>query len=147
MAPVIVFVAVTILGRIAGGLGVVWLESWSHALAAGLSAMFLLTSTAHFIEPRRSGLIAIVPFRRPAPSLVVTITGVLEVAGTIGLLVPDTRRIAAACLAALLLAMFPANVYAARGRRHPNAPSTPLPLRTAMQLVWLAGAIIVAVAE
>ncbi|WP_040839946.1 DoxX family protein [Nocardia brevicatena] len=147
MAPLIVFVLVTALARIAGSVDVAWLDSWPHSLTVGLAAMFLLTSTAHFIEPRRSGLVAIVPFQQPSPSLAVTVTGVLEVAGAIGLLVPDTRRIAAACLAALLVAMFPANVYAARGRRHPNAPSTPLPLRTAMQLLWLAAAVVVAVVE
>ena len=48
-----------------------------------------------------------------------TVTGVLELLGAAGLLLPATRVAAAVCLLVLMLAMFPANVYAAR---MPNPP-------------------------
>jgi uncharacterized membrane protein len=41
--------------------------------------------------------------------------------------------------------MFPANVYAARMPNPPKSMTTQLPLRTAIQLVFLAAAIAVAV--
>lgn len=41
----------------------------------------------------------------------------------------------------------PANVYAARLPRHPDAPHTPLPPRTAMQVVFVTAAITVGIAS
>jgi hypothetical protein len=54
-----------------------------------------------------------VPPALPEPALLVTITGVLELAGAAGLLSRRTAPWAAAGLSALLVAMFPANVCAA----------------------------------
>jgi len=48
---------------------------------------------------------------------VIYVTGVLEWAGTIGLLVPGISRVAGLCLIAFLVLGFPANVYAASARR------------------------------
>jgi uncharacterized membrane protein len=59
--------------------------------------------------------------------------------GAIGLLVPQVAAVAAYALGALLVAMFPANVRAARaglvvvGRR-----ATPLIWRLPLQLFWIA---------
>ena len=44
---------------------------------------------------------------------VIYLTGVLEIAGAVGLLIPRTRRLAGICLVLMLAALFPANVYAA----------------------------------
>ena len=90
-------------------------------------------------------MIAIVPPRLPAPALLVTITGVLELLGAIGLLLPVTRVAAAVCLLLLMLAMFPANVYAARMPDPPKSMTTRLSLRTAQEIVYLAAARVIAV--
>jgi uncharacterized membrane protein len=76
--------------------------------------MFFMTGTAHFAPGMRRDMIAIVPPRLLAPALLVTVTGVLELLGAVGLLYPPTRVAAAGCLFLLMLAMFPANIYAAR---------------------------------
>lgn len=76
--------------------------------------MFVVTGAAHFAPPLRRDLIAIVPPTLPAPGLLVSVTGVLELAGAVGLLMPATRGVAAVGLVLLMLAMFPANIYAAR---------------------------------
>ncbi|MGB2715566.1 MAG: hypothetical protein WBC51_15395, partial [Vicinamibacterales bacterium] len=74
----------------------------------------------------------------PAPALAVTAPGVLEFLGAIGLLVPETVPAAAYGLMALLIAIFPANVHAARkgliiaGRR-----ATPFLWRLPLQLFWI----------
>ena len=88
--------------------------------------MFVLTGVAHFAPPLRRDLIAIVPPRLPAPGLLVTITGVLELLGAAGLLLPATRVAAAVCLLVLMLAMFPANVYASRMPNPPKSMTTRL---------------------
>jgi uncharacterized membrane protein len=144
MAPLIALVAATLAARLAGWLGWHYTDGWPAAIAVGLAAMFVLTGVAHFVQPLRSGLIAIVPPRLPAPGLLVTITGGLEVLGAIGLLIPQTRVAAAGCLALLMIAMFPANVYAAGAKRSEHAPGTPLLPRTLMQALFLAGAVLVA---
>jgi uncharacterized membrane protein len=74
--------------------------------------MFLLTGVSHFVGLRED-LIAIVPPALPAAGLLVTVTGVLELAGAAGLLWRRSAAVSAAGLTALLVAVFPANVYAA----------------------------------
>ncbi|MFC0507993.1 DoxX family protein [Micromonospora costi] len=144
MAPLIALLAGTVLARLAGLAGFDALDGWSPALRVGLAAMFALTGIAHFAEPRRSGLVAMVPPRLPRPGLLVTVTGVLELAGAAALLIPATARWAAAGLGLLMLAMFPANVSAARRRLTlAGRPVTPLAPRTALQVVFVATAAVI----
>jgi uncharacterized membrane protein len=90
----------------------------------------------------RDDLINMVPPMLPEPGLLVTITGVLELAGAAGLLWHRTAPWAAGGLAGMLLAMFPANVYAAvEGLSLGGSPATPLLPRTLMQLLFLAAAL------
>lgn len=85
-----------------------------------------------------------VPPRLPRPDLLVTLTGVLELLGALGLLLPATARSAAAGPALLMLAMFPANVSAARrGLTLAGRPVTPVAARTALQVVFVAAALAV----
>jgi uncharacterized membrane protein len=145
MAPLITLLVGSIVARLVGWLGVGYVNSWTAAIAVGLAAMFLLTGVAHFAPPMRADLIAIVPPRLPAPGVLVTVTGVLELLGAVGLLLPVTRVAAAVCLLVLMLAMFPANVYASRMPNPPKSMTTRLSLRTAVEVVFLAAAIAVAV--
>ena len=56
-----------------------------------------------------------------------------------GLLMAMTARAASVCLALLLIAMFPANVRAAhRNLTIGGRPPTALPLRTLLQVVFIA---------
>jgi uncharacterized membrane protein len=145
MAPLITLLVGSIAARIAGWAGVDYVGTWTQAVAVGLAAMFVLTGVAHFAPPLRAALIAIVPPQLPAPGLLVTVTGVLEFLGAVGLLVPTTRVAAAVCLLLMMLAMFPANIYAARMPNPPMSMTTQLPLRTAEEVVYLAAAIVVAI--
>jgi uncharacterized membrane protein len=52
----------------------------------------------------------IIPFWIPDHPFIVTLSGVCEISGGIGLLIPLTRSAAAWSLIALLIAIFPANV-------------------------------------
>jgi uncharacterized membrane protein len=120
---------------------------WWTALRSGLGAMFLLTASAHWGK-RRVDLIHMVPPVFPRPDLLVTLTGICEITGAIGLFVPRTARIAAIGLALLLLAIFPANFRAARqGIAIAGRPATPLPLRTAIQIVFLIATLAVVVGD
>lgn len=146
MAPLIALVAGTALARLVGLLGIDALDAWQPALRVGLALMFLLTGWAHFGAKRRRGLIAMVPPRLPRPDLLVTATGAVELAGAVGLLIPATARAAAICLALLMLAMFPANVSAARrGLELGGRPVTPLVPRTVLQIVFVTAAVLAAI--
>ncbi|MGC1462604.1 MAG: hypothetical protein WA802_10410 [Terracidiphilus sp.] len=138
MVPLIVlFVSIAVFWAL-GLAGVTVFQDPSFTLRAALAAMFSLTASAHWGK-RRADLIRMVPPAFPRPDLLVTITGVLEILGVIGLLFPSTGRIACICLTLLLAALFPANVHAARqhltiaGQRVPN-----LPARTIIQVVFIA---------
>ena len=113
MAPLLVLVAASIAFWLAGRLGVTAFQHSSTVLRTALALMFLLTASAHWGK-RRPDLIRMVPPRFPRPDLLVTISGMLEIAGAIGLVIPSTAPSAAICLALLLVALFPANVHAAR---------------------------------
>ncbi|WP_327144942.1 DoxX family protein [Nocardia sp. NBC_01327] len=144
MAPLVVLAVVTGLTRLIGWLtGYAWLDSWPHTTALGLAAMFAMTAGAHFVQPKRSELIAMVPPQFPNAGAMVTLTGVLEAAGAVGLLLPPFPRIAAVCLFLLLLIMFPANVRAAK--QDAGVKTMPLPLRTVVQAIFLGACAIVAV--
>jgi uncharacterized membrane protein len=87
-----------------------------------------------------------VPPAFPRPDVIITVTGVLELLGAAGLLVRPLAPLAAGGLALLLLAMFPANVHAARaGLTLGGRPVTALGPRTLLQLVFLAATLAVAV--
>jgi uncharacterized membrane protein len=143
MAVIITLVLGTLGARLVGWLGVDYVDSWPKAVAVGLAAMFVMTGVAHFVNPLRRDMIAIVPPRLPSPGLLVTITGVLELAGAVGLLYPPTRVAAAVCLFLLMLAMFPANVYANRMQNPPKSMTTRLPLRSVEQVVFVGAALVV----
>lgn len=136
MEPLVALLAVTGGLRVAGALGVRRLRSWPVALRGGLAAMFVLTGVAHFVG-MRAELVAMVPSALPAPELLVSITGVLELAGAAGLLLRRTAPLAAACLGGLLVAMFPANVYAAL-EGVVAGPFDALVPRSLLQIVFLA---------
>jgi len=145
MAVIVTLVLGTLGARLVGWLGVDYVDSWPSAVAVGLAAMFVMTGVAHFVNPLRRDMIAIVPPRLPAPGLLVTITGVLELLGAAGLLYPPTRVAAAVCLFVLMVAMFPANIYASRMPNPPKSMTSRLDVRTAEQILYLGAAVVIGV--
>ena len=139
MAPLIVMLVGWIAFRLLGAAGM-WTaaSSWTTALRFALAVMFVFTAASHFVPRTRGDLVRMVPPGLPNPELLVTITGLLELLGAAGLLMPATIKASAYALIALLVALFPANVHAARrqlivaGRR-----ATPLVIRLPMQVFWI----------
>ncbi len=73
------------------------------------AASYVAVGITHFTDP--ATFVAIVPPALPAPLLLVHISGVFEILGGVGLLVPRTRRAAAWGILALLVAVYPANIH------------------------------------
>jgi uncharacterized membrane protein len=137
MAPLIALTAVFGLGLALRAAGVKHVRDWGTALRYALAAMFLLTAWAHF-GTLRADLVRMVPPFFPNPEFLVTFTGVAEILGALGLLIPRWARPAAIGLTLLLLAVFPANMYAALHEVSLGGrPATELLPRTLMQLVFL----------
>ncbi|WP_435108401.1 hypothetical protein [Nocardiopsis synnemataformans] len=106
MEPLIALVGVTALLLVLGAAGVRPLRSWPLALRGGIAAVFTLTGVSHFVGMREE-LIAMVPPALPAPALLVTATGVLELAGAAGILWARTSPWALAVLVHHLRARHP----------------------------------------
>jgi uncharacterized membrane protein len=72
---------------------------------------FILAGVNHFLNP--DFYVRIMPPFLPVPLFVVYLSGIFEIALGVLLLVPKFSRLAAYGLVALLLAVFPANIYMA----------------------------------
>jgi len=86
--------------------------SWPKRVLLVLAATFFVASgILHFTNT--SFYLKIMPPYIPWHLAMVQISGVAEVLGGLGLLIPATRRMAAWGLVALLVAVFPANIFMA----------------------------------
>ena len=103
-----------------------------------LAVVFVGAGVLHFVRPRMFE--AIVPPSLPAPRALVLVSGAAEILGGIGLLVPAVREWAGWGLVALLIAVFPANLYMAResSRFRRLAPRWVLLARLPLQAVLIA---------
>jgi uncharacterized membrane protein len=104
-----------------------------------LAAFFIAGGINHFLQPRPYEKIVPPRLKDDARS-VVLLSGVAEMAGGIGVLLPGTRRLSGLGLIALLAAVFPANLYMAQEpgefRKIPRwALYARLPLQPLM-MVW-----------
>lgn len=126
-----------ILFRLLGSLGVQLFDTWHESTAYALAVMFCFTGAAHFGRIR-TDLEKMVPPWVPDPKRAVWVTGLLEILGALGLLLPETRQLAGICLIAFLIAVFPANVHAVKsGVKLGDRPLTPLWIRGPMQVVFI----------
>ena len=144
MVPLIVLLLAFVILRCAGILGIAPLNNVDLPLRIALCVMFLVTASAHWGRGRPD-LIRMVPPLFLNASTLVSLTGVLEILGATGLLLNSTARLAAICLAILLVALFPANIRAAR--EHLTILGRPAPglvVRGGIQVIFLAALILVA---
>src|ERR1700689_3623373 len=108
-----------------------------------LAALFIGGGVNHFSMPSPYEQI-VPPKLKGQAKLLVQVSGVAEVAGGVGVLLPATRRLSGLSLVALLAAVFPANWYMARApESFPKIPRAALygrlPLQPLMMLwAWRA---------
>ncbi|HWX45345.1 MAG TPA: hypothetical protein VNY52_08480 [Solirubrobacteraceae bacterium] len=108
--------------------------------ARRLGLIFIGAGANHFVMPR--------PYRQivppwlgdpPTRAALVTVSGLAEIAGGLGVLLPRTRRLAGFGLIALLAAVFPANLHMARNPHDfPRIPRWALYARLPLQplMMW-----------
>jgi uncharacterized membrane protein len=99
---------VTLLAMIAGRLGVGALRDGRGCMRVGLALALIFTGIDHLVTPAR--YLAMMPGFVPFHREVVFFTGLCELAGAIGLMVPRLRWLAGVTLAIYFVAVFPANI-------------------------------------
>jgi uncharacterized membrane protein len=130
------------------------LESWRVRCRVVLAGFYGLAGILHLAVP--GPFVRITPSWVPEPEAVILVTGLCEIAGAAGLLVPALRKYAAVGLALYAVCVFPANIkhaYDALGAAASTSPwqwlyhGLRLPLQPllawlplfAVELVWTAG--------
>jgi uncharacterized membrane protein len=132
----VVFGALLLLDAL--GLRPTWLRSHRAKLRIALAAMLLLAASGRLVNP--DGLVQMIPDFLPLRREALYLSGIFEVLGAIGLLIPRTRQLAGWGLIALLIVVFPANVnVAVHNLQLPGVSASPLEqwLRLPLQLVLM----------
>ncbi|MEX0591358.1 MAG: DoxX family protein [Xanthobacteraceae bacterium] len=100
--------ALTLLAALAARLGVPGLDDWRACMRWGLAIALVFTGVDHLLLPVR--YLPMLPDFVPYPNEIVALTGLCEIAGAFGLLIPRLRKLAGVMLAIYLVAVFPANI-------------------------------------
>lgn len=101
---------------------------------------FVAAGVLHFLRP--GPYVRIIPPFLPYPLALVYISGVAEILGGVGVLIPSLRTWAGLGLIALLIAVFPANLYMALAPERAGLGVAPLwlwlrlPLQVVL-IVWV----------
>jgi len=106
-----------------------------------LAAFFLAAGANHFRAPEF--YLLMMPPWLPWHEALVQISGLAEMLGAVGVMVPATRRLAGWGLIVLLVAIFPANLHMALSGVQPaglHAPTWVLWARLPLQAVFIAWA-------
>ncbi len=110
-----------------------------HTLRRLVGPFFVFAGVMHFVIPRTYR--KIVPPWVPAPEAMVYASGVAEIAGGVGMLVPARRRLAGWWLIATMVGVFPANLHmAVNAEDYPAVPGGAVSLwaRLPLQGVFIA---------
>jgi uncharacterized membrane protein len=138
MIVLLVLIGSLLLFRLLGFVGLPVFATWRESTVYSLSVLFFFTAVAHF-GPMSAEVEKMLPRWVPKPKTTVFVTGILEMMGAVGLIIPETRRLSAICLIIFLIAVFPANLHAAKTKvKLGGRPVTSLWLRAPLQVLLIA---------
>ena len=108
---------------------------WKKIVLIVLAIFFTYTGIDHFANA--DFYLSIMPPAFPLHEEAVYISGFFEILGGVGVLIPRFRKIAGWGLVALLVAVYPANIYMAiTPEAFPNIPLSLLYFRLVLQFVF-----------
>ena len=108
---------------------------WRKLVLFGLSAFFIYFGIDHFVNP--DFYLSIMPPAFPLHEEAVYISGFFEVLGGVCVLIPRLRKIAGWGLVALLIGVYPANIYMAIApEAFPDIPIAVLYFRLPLQFLF-----------
>lgn len=108
MLFIALLLSLTVMAALAHRCGVPGVADWPQRMRLAMAVALLMAGTDHLLTPER--YLAMMPGYLPYPLQLVLFTGVCELAGAIGLLLPRLRRYAAIALAIYFVCVFPANI-------------------------------------
>jgi uncharacterized membrane protein len=133
----LIFVLSCLVFRGLGFAGAPAFTTWQASSRDALSLILVFTGVSHFTFMKED-FVRMMPPSIPWPRAMVYFTGICEIAGAVGLLLPEFRRVAAYALITFFLAVLPANIHAARaGVTLRGKPATSLWLRIPMQILFI----------
>ena len=139
MVVLLILVLSCLIFRGLGFAGISAFATWQACARDALSLMLVFTGVSHFTFMKED-FVRMMPPSIPWPRALVYFTGLCEIAGAVGLLLPEFRRAAAyASDRFLSWPYLPANIHAARaGVTLRGKPATNLWLRIPMQMLFIA---------
>lgn len=114
-------------------------EGAQWVLRGALALVFVGMGVSHFVPAVARTMAAMIPpsLRWPSARAVVVFTGLCEIAGGLGLLVPSTRVAAGIALVVFLVVVFPANARAAADPQRFGRAAIPFWPRLLLQLALI----------
>lgn len=110
--------------------------TWTKSISKYVLAIFMIgAGTMHFVKP--DFFLKIVPPYLPLPEVLVFVSGICEILLGVLLLVPRYSHLAAWGIIALLIAVFPANVYLYQNQDTVPAPPIVHLIRLLLQSVFI----------
>jgi uncharacterized membrane protein len=134
IGPLAVLAAVPVGFFLAGYRGFRTFSVAQSLLRISASLPLGISGLAHFFWAARFALLVPPPFADPR--MWVHFTGVLELLGFAGMILPETARAASIGVSVLMIAVFPANIYAA-GRAVAGIPMPQVPVRLLLQALYI----------
>ena len=111
MKPLFVLLGIFLLGVVGKLINGSKKMSYEWIGRLAMAVMLIFTGVAHFVYA--AGMEAMLPDWVPFRKLIVYLTGFFEFAGAVGLLLPGYYKAAGRWLIVFLIAVVPANIYAA----------------------------------
>jgi uncharacterized membrane protein len=108
MLFVALLIVLAVLAALADRLGAPALHNWPARMRMAMTLALLFAGSDHLLNPQR--YLPMLPDFLPYHLELVLFTGLCELAGAIGLLLPRWRRWAAIALAVYFVCVFPANI-------------------------------------
>lgn len=100
--------SITLAAWLASRFGVPGPGDWRARMRWGLALALIFTGIDHLVNPGR--YLPMMPAFLPLHSEIVLFTGLCELAGAVGLMIPRLRRLAGIMLAIYFVCVFPANI-------------------------------------
>lgn len=120
-----------------GAAGVTLWATWAASARWAIATMLVFTGAAHFTRIKLD-MARMIPPWVPQRLAMVYFTGLCELAGAVGLVVPRLQRLAGFMLVIFFIAVLPANIYAAQAHIPiAGKPATPLWIRVPLQILLI----------
>ncbi len=111
--------------------------TWAASTRWAIAAMLVFTGIAHFTRIKLD-MARMIPPWVPYPLAMIYFTGLCELAGAVGLVVPRLQRLTGFMLVIFFIAILPANIYAAQAHIPiAGRPATPLWIRVPLQVLLI----------